>query len=61
MDINPTKAINIHRITPWSKGLAPTAFKEAKFKVAPIKNKVMVKPILATPKIVLEKTAIWGT
>ena len=47
MDTRPTPSINTQRKTPCNKGFTPTDFKVFIFKVAPIRNKVIVKPILA--------------
>ena len=49
------EAIMIHNITPCRSGFTPTVFKVSLDKAAPIKNSVMVKPILAASTIVPEK------
>ena len=58
---NPNPAINIQRKTPCNKGFTPTDFKVLIFNVAPIKNKVTVKPILAIPTIPGAIMAVAGT
>ena len=53
-------AIKIQRKIPCNKGFTPTDFKVFIFKVAPIKNKVMVKPILAIATICGAMVAVAG-
>lgn len=61
MDTKPKPAINTQRKTPCSKGFTPTDFKVLLFNVAPIKNNVMVKPILAILTILGATMAVAGT
>lgn len=58
---NPSAAIKIQRKIPCNRGFTPTDFKVFMFKVAPIRNKVMVNPILAMPTICGATIAVSGT
>ena len=61
MVVNPKMAIKIQRKTPCSNGLTPTALSVFIFRVAPIRNKVIVRPIFAMLTICGATMAVEGT